>query len=91
MDGLWEKANKVSELGYKIHSAAMIVELVAERITDNAESGALWAATEILQEYSERLEIISSDLMGINREQEERIKKLEAIVAKHELKKGKKK
>jgi hypothetical protein len=69
----------------------MIVELVAERITDNAESGALWAATEILQEYSERLEIISSDLMGINREQEERIEKLEAIVAKHELKKGKKK
>jgi hypothetical protein len=91
MNEIWEKANKVSEVGYKIHSAAMIVELVAERITDNAESGALWAATEILQEYSERLEIISSDLMGINREQEERIEKLEAIVAKHELKKGKKK
>jgi hypothetical protein len=70
-DILWEKANRVSELGYKVHSAAMIVELVAEKITDNAESGALWAASEILQEYSERLEDLSSELMQINREQKE--------------------
>jgi len=67
VDGLWEKANQVSEVGYKIHSAAMIVELVAERITDNAESGALWAAAEILKQYSEQLEKLSSDFMGINR------------------------
>jgi hypothetical protein len=91
VDGLWEKSNKVSEIGYKIHSVAMIVELVAERITDNAESGALWAATEILQEYSERLEYLAAEIMATNREQEERISKLEALVAKHELKKGKKK
>ena len=82
-DGLWEKANQVSEIGYKVHSAAMIVELVAQRITDNAESGALWAATEILQEYSERLECLASEIMSINRQQEE-------LIAKFELKKGKK-
>ncbi len=91
MNGLWEKANEVSEIGYKVHSAAMIVELVAERITDNAESGALWAASELLQELSERLENKTSDLVAINRKQEERIQELEAFVAKHELKKGKKK
>jgi hypothetical protein len=90
-DELWEKANKVSEMGYKIHSAAMIVELVAERITDNAESGSLWAATEILQEYSERLDFLSGDIMLINQKQKERIRELEGLVAKHELKKGKKK
>jgi hypothetical protein len=84
IDGLWEKANKVSEIGYKVHSAAMIVELVAERITDNAESGALWAASEILQEYSERLEDLAADIMALNKAQE-------AFIAKHELKKGKKK
>jgi hypothetical protein len=49
----------------------MIVELVAERLTDNAESGALWAATEILQEYSERLEFLAGDIMSINRQLEE--------------------
>jgi hypothetical protein len=75
MDGLWEKANQVSEVGYKIHSAAMIVELVAERITDNAESGALWAAAEILKQYSEQLEELSSDLMSINRNIENKGKK----------------
>ena len=91
MSRLWEKANEVSEIGYKVHSAAMIIELVAERITDNAESGALWAASELLQELSERLEDKVSDLTSINRKQEERIRELEAIVAKHELKKGKKK
>jgi hypothetical protein len=84
MSELWEKANKVSEVGYKVHSAAMIVELVADRITDNAESGALWAASEILTELSERLEFLSGDLMSINRQ-------YEAVIAKHELTKGKKK
>jgi len=75
VDGLWEKANQVSELGYKVHSAAMIVELVADRITDNAESGALWAATTILQEYSEHLELLAGEIMSINRTQQEAITK----------------
>ena len=75
VDGLWEKANQVSEMGYKVHSAAMIVELVADRITDNAESGALWAATTILQEYSERLELLAGEIMSINRTQQEAITK----------------
>jgi hypothetical protein len=75
MDGLWEKANQVSEVGYKIHSAAMIVELVAERLSDDAESGALWAAAEILKQYSEQLEELSSDLMSINRNIENKGKK----------------
>jgi hypothetical protein len=75
MSDLWEKANEVSEIGYKVHSAAMIVELVVDRITDNAESGALWAATTILQEYSERLELLAGEIMSINRTQQEAITK----------------
>jgi hypothetical protein len=81
MAGLWEKANEVSEISYKIHSAAMIVELVAERITDNAESGALWAASELLQELSERLEGKANDIMLIEK----------ALVAQQIKPKGKKK
>ena len=68
IDGLWDKANKVSEIGYKVDSVACIVELVAERITDNTESGALWAAVEALREHGERLERLSEDIMAINRE-----------------------
>ena len=83
MEGLWEKANEVSEVGYKVHSAAMIVELVAADISDNAQSGALWAALEILLAHSDRLEKISSDIMQLNWLHEEAQNKL--------IKKGKKK
>jgi len=75
MDGLWEKANEVSEVGYKIHSAAMIVELVATNVKDNAESGALWAALEILLAHSDRLEHIAADIMAMNRQHEESLLK----------------
>mgnify|MGYP003337555001 CR=1 FL=1 len=64
-DGLWEKANKVSEIGYKIDSVASIVELVAERLTDNVESGACWTVAEMLREYGERLENLASDVMKL--------------------------
>ena len=67
IDGLWEKANKVSEIGYKIDSIAGIAELLAERLTDNAESGAAWAVAEMLREYGEKLERLSEDLMAIQR------------------------
>jgi hypothetical protein len=70
MNGLWDKANEVSEVGYKVHSAAMIVELVAEKISTDVESGALWAASELLTQLSERLEQLSEDIMSINRQYE---------------------
>jgi hypothetical protein len=83
VDGIWEKANQVSEIGYKLDSLAGVAELVAERLIDNAESGACWAVAEMLREYGERLEKLSQDIMQINKAQE-------AVIAKHELKKGKK-
>jgi hypothetical protein len=67
IDGLWEKANKVGEIGYKIDSIAGIAELVAERLTDNAESGACWAVAEMLREYGERLEVLSAEIMALQR------------------------
>jgi hypothetical protein len=91
MNAIWEHANSISELGYKVHNAAMVVELVAVNVTDNAESGAAWCAVDVLTKISDEIEIVSSEIMTANREQEERIQKLEAIVAKYELKKGKKK
>lgn len=75
-DGLWEKANKVSEIGYKIDSIAGILELVAERLTDNAESGACWAALEMLREYGEKLETLSTEIMMLNWMADEEIEEL---------------
>ena len=67
MSGLWVKANEISEIGYKIHSASMIIELVAEKISSEPESGALWAAAELLQELSEKLEYKANDIMLIEK------------------------
>jgi predicted ATP-grasp superfamily ATP-dependent carboligase len=91
MNAIWERANKISELGYKVHSAAMVIELVATSITDNAESGACWCAVDVLNRISDDIDTEVAHLMSENRQQEERIQKLEAVIAKHELKKKKKK
>ena len=80
MDGLWEKANEVSEVGYKVHSAAMVVELIATSLSDNAESGAAWAAVDMLTSLSDRLDLLAAEIMALNRQSE-----------KIELKKKKKK
>jgi hypothetical protein len=90
MNEIWERANKISELGYKVHSAAMVVELVAASISDNAESGACWCAVDCLTRISNEIDSEVSHLMSENRKQQERIRKLEAVIAKHELKKKKK-
>lgn len=72
MQGLWEKANEVSEVGYKVHSAAMVVELIATSISENAESGAAWAAVDMLEGLSDRLDRLASEIMALNREDEEK-------------------
>ena len=71
MNGLWEKANEVSEVGYKVHSAAMVVELIATSIADNAESGAAWAAVDMLENLSDKLDRLASEIMNMNRIDEE--------------------
>ena len=91
MNAIWERVNKISELGYKVHSAAMVVEMVAASITDNAESGACWCAVDALTRVSDEIEAEVAHLMSENRKQEECIRNLEAVIAKHELKKGNKK
>lgn len=87
MSVIWEHANSISELGYKVHNAAMVVEMVASDLTDNAQSGAAWCAVDVLSKISDEIEILVSEIMSVNREQEELIQQLEAKVAKLEKKK----
>ena len=87
MNTIWESANKISELAYKVHSAAMVVELVATSITDNAESGSCWCAVDTLTRISDEIDLEVSQLMSENRKQQECIQKLEAKIAKLEKKK----
>lgn len=67
MDGLWEKANEVGEVGYKIHSLSSVAALLGEAMSDDVNSGVAWALYEMLQRYSDDLDKLSTDLMTLNR------------------------
>ena len=75
IDGLWEKANQVGEIGYKIDSLASVAELLAERLTDNVESSAAWVLVETLRHHGDTLDRLSSELMQLNRVEIEEPKK----------------
>jgi hypothetical protein len=70
----WILGNRVSEIGYRLDSLAGVAELVAERLTDNTESGACWVIAENLRMYGEKLEELASDILKL-RDAVEEIKK----------------
>ena len=67
IDGLWDKANDVSELGYKVHSLASVAAMLGEAMSDDTNSGVAWALYEMLLRYSDDLDRLALDLMDINR------------------------
>ena len=71
MDILWEKANKVSEIAYKIEGISNVAKMLGEAMSDNVNSGVAWTIGEMLDVYTEKLEILSMEIMAINRAQDE--------------------
>jgi len=67
-DKMWEIACNIETLSYKIDSVASIVELVAEKTISEPESGALWAASEILRDLGEKVQTESQNLLDLRRE-----------------------
>ncbi len=68
MMGYWEASCAVEEVGYKIASIKAVVELLAEKLTSEPESGAAWALVEMLEVYEEKLEMLSAKLMESHKE-----------------------
>jgi hypothetical protein len=52
---LWDEINKVEHLNYKINSCQSIIAICAERALGD-DSGALWAASDILKDIEEKLD-----------------------------------
>ena len=67
-DIMWKIACNIETLSYKIDSVASIVELVAEKTISEPESGALWAASEILRDLGEKVQTESQNLLDLRRE-----------------------
>jgi hypothetical protein len=69
----WDAANRIEELGFKAHSIKCVVEVIAEAISEDHTSGALYAVSEMLENLSEKLDEESGKLMEMHRS--EKVKK----------------
>ena len=58
---------ELTEAEILINLVEQLLELLGERLTDNAESATAWACAEWLREYGERLEHLTEDIMAIQR------------------------
>lgn len=63
---LWDEINKVEHLNYKINSCQSIIAICAERALGD-DSGALWAASDILKDIEEKLDQKISNLYLISK------------------------
>ena len=65
MSTLWDAAQKIEEIGFKVHSVRCVVEMVAEAISTDTESGSLWAVSEMLEHLSDKLNDQSKELVQL--------------------------
>ncbi len=70
----WDLSNKIESISHRIESVKAIIELVAERITDNAESSALWGSADMLGIYINQLEDLSQEALDMHRTEKEDVK-----------------
>ena len=69
----WDAANRIEELGFKAHSIKCVVEVIAESISEDLASGALWAVSEMLEHLSDQLDNQAKHLMDLYKS--EKVKK----------------
>ena len=79
---LWQHLNKIEELTYRLVGAASVVKMVAEQSQDNDLSGALWLASDVINQQAEAITSQVSQAMMENRVLTERIDTLEMALAK---------
>ena len=79
---MWQQLNKIEELTYRLDGAASVVKMVAEQSQDNDLSGALWLASDVINQQALAITDAVSEAMLVNRELMERIDALEIALVK---------
>jgi protein-tyrosine-phosphatase len=64
---LWQAANDIEELSYKLANVRDMVELVAEDVSD-PYSGALWAVRDMIEHIQDKVAKQADVLMELHRE-----------------------
>jgi hypothetical protein len=74
MQDFWKQINEIEHLVCKLNSCQSIIAICAER-TLGDESGALWAASDILSETEDKMDDKVHNLCQIYRQLKEPVKK----------------
>ena len=78
---IWEKANKIEELGYRVGNVRDMIELVAADLSD-PHSGALWGIRDFLDHLQNDIVQQGTYLMADVNEVRELREQIEAFKAK---------
>jgi hypothetical protein len=71
---LWQAANDIEELSYKLANVRDMVELVAEDV-DSPYSGALWAIKDMIEHIEDKLAKQADAIMELHRADLKKAKK----------------
>ena len=63
----WEISNDIDVISYRVSSIKDVAEIVAERITTDPESGAIWGIAEMIGVMEEKLQKLSDTVMELHR------------------------
>jgi hypothetical protein len=71
---LWQAANDIEELSYKLANVRDMVELVAEDV-DSPYSGALWAIKDMIEHIEDKVAKQADAIMELHRADLKKVKK----------------
>jgi len=52
---LWDEANEIEKIANQISCLGNVLEMVAEKIPENVESGTLWLCVDVCENINEKL------------------------------------
>lgn len=64
----WDLSNRIETLTNRLNSSTYVIELVAQSIEQHQESGALWAAVDMLREIELKMDDLVNDAMQLHRD-----------------------
>jgi len=65
---IWDAANDLEELSYKLSNIRDVVELIAERV-DDPHSGALWAVHSMIDDLQNKMYVQADKVMELHRKE----------------------
>jgi protein-tyrosine-phosphatase len=71
---LWQAANDIDQLSYKLANVRDMIELVAEDVQD-PYSGALWAIRDLIEQIEDKIGKQAESVMELHREDLKKAKK----------------